>query len=146
MTADIVKKHVSDKNIISVLQSIQGKYGYIPEKETQVIARELGIPLAKMFGVITFYSQFKLKKSGKYVISICNGTACHVNRSADIIESLKQHLKVELGDTTDDGLFTLECVNCIGACARAPAIMINGKVYGDLDSKKVIKVIEGYKK
>jgi len=146
MVNEIVEKHQNNKNIITILQSIQEKFGYIPEKETAEIAKGLNIPLVKLWGVATFYSQFKFEKRGKYVIEVCNGTACHVNNSKDIIEHIKETLDIEEGKTTEDGLFTLELVNCIGACARSPAVMIDGKVYGNLDTKELNKIIKEYKK
>lgn len=138
----IVKKHENEKNIISVLQTVQEAYGFIPEHETAIIAKRLDIPLVKLWGVGTFYSQFKFKARGKYLIQVCNGTACHVNNSSELIEFLKEKLDIEEGETTSDGRFTLELVNCIGACARAPAIMINGKVYGNLTKESTGRIID----
>ena len=145
MEQEIIEKHNENKNIINVLQSIQEKFGYIPKNETASIAKALNLPLSKMWGVATFYSQFKFEKRGKFIIEECNGTACHVNGSGDLIETLQEILEVEPGHTTSDSLFTLELVNCIGACARAPAVMINGKVYGNLDNKELKKIINDYK-
>jgi NADH-quinone oxidoreductase subunit E len=141
MVDEIIKKHSKDKNLISILQSIQDKYGYIPEEEAREIAKQLDVPLVRLWGVATFYSQFKFTKRGKYVIMVCNGTACHVNHSIEIIEYMKELLEVKEGETTKDGKFTLEIVNCIGACARAPAMMINGTVYGKLTVDAVKKII-----
>ncbi|MFW5990890.1 MAG: NADH-quinone oxidoreductase subunit NuoE [Candidatus Nanoarchaeia archaeon] len=145
MVKSIIKKHGDDPNIISILQSIQDKYGYIPEKQTARIARSLSIPLAKIWAVATFYSQFRLQKQGKYVIKVCDGTACHVNKSEELLDFLKEKLEVEINQTTKDNLFTLETVNCIGACARAPAVMINDTVYGKLDTKKLDNIIKTLK-
>jgi len=133
---EVVDKHKADKNVISILQSLQDTLGYIPEKELSIIARRLDVPLVKFYGVATFYSQFKLVKPGKYMIRICNGTACHVNTSEALIEVSREFLNIREGETTHDGLFTLELVNCIGACAKAPAAMINYKVYGNLTPQK----------
>lgn len=145
MPKDIIETHKENKNIVSVLQSIQNKFGYIPEKETSEVAKGLNIPLVKMWGVATFYSQFKFQKQGRFIIQVCNGTACHVNNSKDLINYLKEKLNIKEGETTSDGKFSLELVNCIGACARAPAIMINGKVYGNLAPKDLNKILEEYK-
>lgn len=146
MVNDIVRKHESDKNIISILQSIQEKYGYIPEKQTAKVAYRLNLPLVKFWGIATFYSQFRLQKQGKYVIRVCDGTACHVNRSEELLEFLKENLEIDVNQTTKDNIFTLETVNCIGACARAPAIMINETVYGNLDIPKLKKLLENFRK
>lgn len=145
MVNDIVKKHQSNKNIISILQSIQEKYGYIPEKQTGQVAKRLDLPLVKFWGIATFYSQFRLQKQGKYVIKVCDGTACHVNRSEELLEFLKEKLEIEINQTTEDNMFTLETVNCIGACARAPAIMINETVYGNLDNTRLNKILDSLK-
>jgi NADH-quinone oxidoreductase subunit E len=142
---DILKKHEGDKNIISILQSIQNKYGYIPGDKAKEIAKKLNVPLVRLCGVATFYSQFKLHKPGKYIIQLCNGTACHVNNSTRLIEALKEELGIEEGETTKDGVFTFELVNCIGACAKSPTAAVNGKVYSNLTPKKLKKIIEEYK-
>jgi NADH-quinone oxidoreductase subunit E len=146
LIAEIIEKHKEDKNCIAIMQSLQEALGFIPETELSVIARSLDIPLAKFYGVATFYSQFRLRKSGKYLIQLCNGTACHVNGSQALIEFLREYLKVKEGSTTEDGLFTFELVHCIGACAKAPSMMINGSVYGNLTTEKIKKIVEDYKK
>ena len=142
---DIVKKHADDKNVISVLQSIQNKFGYVPEAEAKYVSKKLNIPLVKLYGVITFYNQFKLRKSGKYVVHICAGTACHVNNSKELIEYFKEKLNIKEGETTKDGLITLEVVNCIGACARAPAVLVNSTVYSKMTRDKLNKLINDLK-
>lgn len=145
-TEQIIEKHTVDKNVVSILQSIQDKYGYIPEDKSKEIAKKLNIPFVKLWGVATFYSQFKFQKPGKYIIQICNGTACHVNDSGKLIEALKESLEIEEGKTTEDGLFTIELVNCIGACARSPNVSINGRVYGFLTVEKLKEIIDNIKK
>jgi NADH-quinone oxidoreductase E subunit len=142
---EIIEKHKEDKNIIAILQSVQEALGFIPETELSYIARSLDVPLAKFYGVATFYSQFRLHKSGKFLIQLCNGTACHVNGSQALIEFLRDYLKVKEGTTTEDGIFSFELVHCIGACAKAPAMMINGRVYGNLTTEKIKKIIENLK-
>jgi NADH-quinone oxidoreductase subunit E len=144
MVKDILEKN-PDKNIITILQGIQEKYGYIPEDKAIEAAKQLNVPLGRMWGIVTFYSQFKLNKPGKYVIQICNGTACHINDADGLIEQLKDILGIEIGQTTKDGLFSIELVNCIGACARSPAIMINGKVYGLLKPKDLNAIVKEYR-
>jgi len=145
MNDEIAEKHDLNKNIIFILQTMQDKFGYIPEDRAKEISKKLNIPLVRLWGVATFYSQFKFKKPGKYMIQVCNGTACHVNNSAELINFLKEELKISEGETTKDGLFTLELVNCMGACARAPTMAVNGKVYGNLNSKKIKEIIRQYR-
>ncbi len=132
--------------LIPVLQDIQEKYKYIPPDSVAVISKELRIPVTKINGVITFYAQFRSEPVGKYIVRICNGTACFVNNSESISDTLKEALKIDVDETTEDKLFTLEKVACLGCCSLAPVIMINDKVFGKLDSTKVKKIIEKYKK
>ena len=141
----IFDKHKEDRNTVAILQDLQNEYGYVPEKECKELSLALDISMVDMFGVATFYSQFKLEKEGKYVISLCRGTACHVNKSESIMKALETFLGVEECGTTSDGLFTLVPVNCIGACARAPAMMINGTVYGSLTDEKAIEIVKKIK-
>jgi NADH:ubiquinone oxidoreductase subunit E len=132
-------------NIIYILQDIQKSKGFISTEDFIKLSKEMAVPLTDLVGVATFYSQFKLKKPGKYQVSVCNGTACHVKGSPAIMKQVQEFLKLKPGQTSSDGKFSLESVNCIGACARAPAMMINGVVYGELDKKKMLKVIGGLK-
>lgn len=132
-------------NIIAMLQYVQDKHGYLPEQDIIRISMELSIPTVYLYGVATFYSQFKLSKPGKYIISVCTGTACHVKQSGELLTHLEQVLGIRSGETTKDGVFTLEAVNCIGACAKAPAMMVNQEVYGELDKKKVEKIVEDFR-
>jgi NADH:ubiquinone oxidoreductase subunit E len=141
----IFDKHKEDRNTVAILQDLQSEYGYVPEKECKELSLALDISMVDMFGVATFYSQFKLEKEGKYVISLCRGTACHVNKSESIMKALETFLGVQECGTTSDGLFTLVPVNCIGACARAPAMMINGTVYGSLTDEKAIEIVKKIK-
>src|SRR3989338_6733459 len=120
----LIQRYKNDIQLVSILQDVQNRFSYIPEDIIREISNELGIPVGDFYGVATFYSQFKLKRSGRYVINVCSGTACHVKGSKVLVEHLKEVLNIDAGDTTTDGLFTLEPVNCIGACARAPAMLI----------------------
>lgn len=140
-----VFKHEEEKNIIEHLQDIQNKYGYVSEGHIVKLSKEMGIPAIDLYGVTTFYSQFKLVKPGKHKISVCRGTACHVKNSDSLLKHLEKVLQIKSGETTKDNLFTLECVNCIGACAQAPAIMIDGTVYGELTEDKLKKILEEFK-
>ncbi len=123
-------------NLISLLQEVQEAYGYLPEPVLKLMAQETGIKEAKIFGVATFYSQFRMKPVGKYLIMLCQGTACHVNGSGKIEMAIKDFLGVEEGETTQNGLFTYINVACLGCCSLAPVMMINDQTYAKLTPKK----------
>lgn len=129
-------------SLVTVLQKAQDVYGYLPMPVLRHIADELGIKAAKVYGVATFYTQFRLTPVGKYVILLCQGTACHVNGSERIQTALCQELKIIPGETTEDGLFTLTNVACLGCCSLAPVMMINGQAYGPLTPDKAVKIIK----
>lgn len=128
--------------LIEVLQDVQEICGYIPQDAMQIVAKELGVPLMEVYRVANFYKAFTLKPRGKNVITICTGTACHVRGSDLLIDQVKGQLKVEPGDTTKDGLFTVECVNCLGACALAPIVVQNGSYMDHMTPAKLRKIIE----
>jgi NADH-quinone oxidoreductase E subunit len=132
-----------DKNVIEVLQKIQDKKGYIPEEEIVKISKEMNIPAVDLCGVVTFYSQFKFNQPGKYEIAVCRGTSCHVKKSGEILKFISEKLKIKEGETTSDGKFSLSIVNCLGACAKAPVMKVNDRVYGELTNEKVNSIIEG---
>lgn len=134
----------SKPNVINILQNLQEEKGFLDRYEMLKISKSLDIPLIDLYGVATFYSLFKLEKQGKHLITVCSGTACHVKKSNKLTEELEKILNVKRGHTTEDGKFTLETVNCIGACARAPAIMIDEEVYGELTPKKLKSIIDKY--
>jgi NADH:ubiquinone oxidoreductase subunit E len=133
------------QNIIAVLQGIMAKENYISEENFVRLSRELEIPLVNLQGVATFYSQFRLTKPGKHTVKICDGTACHVKNSPALQRYLEETLDIKAGQVTKDGNFGLEVVNCIGACARAPSMMIDETVYGKLDKKKIKEILVAYK-
>ncbi len=141
---DLITKKDQKGALIPLLQSAQDSYGYIPEKVIHYISEIVKIPAARIYGVITFYSQFRLKPLGKYVIRICEGTACYVNGSKSVLEVLQDELGIGLDETTDDNLFSLQSVACLGCCALAPVMMINDETYGNLTSKKIKKAIKEY--
>ena len=128
-------------SLITILQKAQDLYGYLPVDLLAYIAAKTGVKPAKVFGVVTFYAQFRTAPVGKNLILLCQGTACHVNGSAMIEESLKEELGVEAGEITEDGLFTYENVACIGCCSLAPVMMIDGEAYGMLTKEKTKKII-----
>ena len=129
--------------LIPILQAVQAEYRYLPEEILTFVATSLGIPPAKVFGVATFYSLFTLKPKGKYLIRVCNGTACHVKKSMDLHGALRAKLNLgETQDTTTDMLFTLETVNCLGACGLAPAMVINDEAYGQLTPDRATAIVD----
>lgn len=128
-------------NLIQMLNEVQEHYGYIPEKAQRELSEFLNVPMAEIYGVITFYSRFTLKPKGKYNISVCLGTACYVKGSQRIMDRLKERLKIEPGETTKDGLFSIEETRCVGACGLAPVFTVNGEVYGKATVKKLDEVL-----
>ena len=127
-----------------VLTDVQKEYGYIPLEVQEVISAELDIPVSDIYGVVTFYSFFSLKPKGKYVIGVCIGTACYVKGSQNVLDKFAEILNIKCGETTEDGLFTLDGLRCIGACGIAPAISINGKVYPKVQLSEVAHIITEY--
>lgn len=143
----VLETYGGDKgNLITVLQKAQDIYGYIPTDVVYYIAEKMGSTPAKVMGVATFYTQFRLKPVGKYLIMLCKGTACHVNGARGIEKAICKHLNIEDGGTTEDGLFTLKNVACLGCCSLSPVMMINGVAYGSLTPEKAIGILEDLKK
>ena len=133
-------------NIITVLQEIQNEFGYVQEETVHWFSARTNIPASKFYGVITFYSQFHLTPRGKNIITICQGTVCHVKGASRIISRLRDDLKLsEDVATTKDMQFTLETVNCVGACSIAPVVLVNNKVYGKMNPEKISKNVKTYK-
>jgi len=142
-----VKEHEEpDSYLIAVLHQTQGLYGYLPTEVMDEIAQEMGIPTAHIWGVATFYHYFNLAPPGKHVISVCLGTACYVKGAAQILETVKDALKIDVGGVTDDGLFSLQPARCLGACGLAPVVMIDDKIHGELTPKKMTQLISQYRK
>lgn len=131
-------------NLISALQAAQNIYSYLPIEVQTAIAKELNIPLENVYGVSTFYSMFHLQPKGKYQIQICLGTACYVKGSGDIYKKLSEILGIKEGECTPDGKFSLDACRCIGACGLAPAMMVNGEVYGRLNLEQIEKLLEQF--
>ena len=129
-------------SLITILQKAQEIYGYLPKDVIYHIAEKNGNTPAEVMGVATFYSQFRLEPLGKYLIMVCQGTACHVNGSERISDAISEYLGIESGKTTKDGLFTLEKVACLGCCSLAPVIMINGEAFGNLTEEKAVEILE----
>lgn len=129
-------------NLIQMLNEVQEHYGYVPMYVQKELSEFLDIPMAEIYGVVTFYSRFSLKPKGKYVISVCLGTACFVKGSQKIMDRLLDRLKIEPGETTEDGLFTVDQTRCVGACGLAPVFTVNGEVYGKATVKKLDEVLD----
>ena len=134
------------KALIAILQDVQAEYNYLPPEALRAVARSLGIPLIDVVGVATFYRAFSLKPRGRYVITICMGTACHVRGGPKILEEFERRLNLKSGDTSDDGHFTLETVACLGCCAIGPVVVVNEEYSGHVTIQKVNKIIAKYSK
>ena len=131
--------------LMPVMQKAQNIFGCVPMDVQKIIADGLGVTLSEVYGVATFYAQFKLKPNGKYLISVCLGTACYVKGSQKILDRLAEELNIPVGDTTDDGLFTLQATRCLGACGLAPGMTINEEVYGRLVPDDIPGILAKYK-
>ena len=143
---DVLEKYAHVKgSLITILQKAQDIYGYLPTDVIYHIADKTGQTPAEVMGVATFYTQFRLKPVGKYLIMLCQGTACHVNGSERIENTIKEHLGIADGETTEDGLFTLKNVACLGCCSLSPVMMINGETYGSLTPEKTVSILETLK-
>ena len=142
---EILKKYSKDKsNLIQILNEVQEYYGYIPKQSQEAISVYLDIEMAEIYGVITFYSRFTLEPKGKYNIAVCLGTACYVKGSEKILDRVKEKLGIDVGQTTEDGLFSIEATRCIGACGLAPVFTVNDDVYGKATIAMVDEVIDKY--
>jgi NADH-quinone oxidoreductase subunit E len=139
---DTVPKEES--SLITVLYKAQEIFGYLPQEVQKFVAKSLGIPVATVNGVVTFYSYFSETPTGKYVINICMGTACFVKGSGDVLEEFERKLQIKVGQTTSDDKFTLQVLRCVGACGLAPVVTINNKVYGHFTKEMVDKILAEY--
>lgn len=135
-----------EKSLIAILQRAQEVYRYLPQEIFPYLAKELKIPEARIYGVATFYENFSLEKKGKYVIKVCDGTACHVRKSTAILEAMRKELGLsDKKKTTDDFMFTLETVSCLGACSSAPAVMVNDEIYPTMTPESSVELIRSIK-
>ena len=142
---DCIEKHREDKGaLMPVMHEAQNIYGYLPVEVQTIIAEELKVPLAEVYGVATFYSQFSLNPKGKHQISVCLGTACYVKGSDKILEVLEKQLKIKCGECTPDGKFSIDSCRCVGACGLAPVMIIDGEVYGKLKDGDVERILKEY--
>jgi NADH-quinone oxidoreductase subunit E len=142
----LIEKYKGKKgNLIPLLQGTQNVYGFIPQEAFKIISEQTGLKINEMYGVATFYAQFRLKPVGKHIIKVCHGTACHVQNATSITDSIEEALGVKDGETTPDSLFTLESVACLGCCSLAPVMMIGEETFGKLTGKSAVQVIKEIK-
>jgi NADH-quinone oxidoreductase subunit E len=142
----ILDKYKTEQGtLIGVLQDMQEAFGYLPEDQLLEVSQALDVPLSRLFSLATFYTTFRLEPIGKHHVCVCVGTACHVRGAPSIVDTLERELNVESGGTTEDGKFTVDTVNCVGACALAPLIMIDDEHHGKMTQKKVQKLLKDYK-
>jgi NADH-quinone oxidoreductase subunit E len=141
---EIIQKHKYQKTrLITILQEVQEVYRYLPQEVLTYVATALDMPVAEVYGVATFYAHFSLEAKGKYVIKVCDGTACHVKGSSRLLDKLKSELKLnDQKHTTDDMMFTLEAVSCLGACGLAPVMVINEQVYGEVNASRCSEILK----
>ena len=143
---EICDRYANEKTpLMMILSDIQNEYGYIPLDVQQIVSKKTGISVAEIYGVVTFYSFFSLEPKGKYVIGCCLGTACYVKGAQQIIDKFSEILGIKAGETTADGMFTIDALRCIGACGIAPAVSINGKVYPKVTVPQVSQIVEEYR-
>ncbi|WP_123054246.1 NADH-quinone oxidoreductase subunit NuoE [Clostridium sp. JN-1] len=144
--ADVIKKYPKQKRFtLAILQDIQRKYKYIPREAIEALAKYLDTPVSRLYGMATFYKALSLTPKGKYIITVCDGTACHVAGSMVVFDELEKYLGIKPGETTKDRMFSINTVNCIGCCAISPVMMINDKYYGNLTPKIVKEIIDSYR-
>jgi len=143
---EICARYTDEKTpLMMILSDIQNEYGYIPLEVQELVSEKTGISVAEIYGVVTFYSFFSLEPKGKYVIGCCLGTACYVKGAQNVIDKFSELLGIAPGETSADGLFTLDALRCIGACGIAPAVSINGKVYPKVAVGQVSEIIDSYR-
>ncbi|MBQ7715100.1 MAG: NAD(P)H-dependent oxidoreductase subunit E [Clostridia bacterium] len=146
MICEICDRHANEKTpLMMILSDIQNEYGYIPLEVQEIVSQKTGISVAEIYGVVTFYSFFSLVPKGKYIIGCCLGTACYVKGAQQVIDKFSEILGVKPGQMTEDGLFTIDALRCIGACGLAPAVSVNGKVYPKVTVDMVQGIIDEYR-
>ncbi len=143
--AIIFKHNVQPGSVIPVLQEIQDSYGYVPPAAIQRVADQMGVYSSDIYGIVTFYTQFRLQPPGQNVVKVCHGTACHLGGSERITEAICQHTGAAAGKTSKDGKFTVERVACLGCCSMAPCITVNGEIHGQLNPESVGKIVNSVK-
>nr|WP_319398635.1 NAD(P)H-dependent oxidoreductase subunit E [uncultured Carboxylicivirga sp.] len=142
---EVCKKFDNDGGeLINVLHAAQEMFGYLPAEVQELVAQELNVSVAHVYGVVTFYSFFSMIPKGKHPISVCMGTACYVRGAEKVLDEFKKHLDVKVGETTDDGKFSISCLRCVGACGLAPVVTVGERVYGRVSPEDVKGIIEEY--
>ena len=143
---EICERYQNERTpLMMILSDIQKEYGYVPLEVQELVSKLTGVPVSEIYGVVTFYSFFSLTPKGKYVIGVCLGTACYVKGAQLVLDKFAEILKIKPGETTEDGLFTLDALRCVGACALAPAVSINGKVLAAVKVDQVAGIIKEYR-
>jgi NADH-quinone oxidoreductase subunit E len=145
---DLLARHPNAKRdaLIPILQEVQEQHGYLSREAVVRIGKHLRLPASKIYGVATFYNQFRFQPQGRNHVQVCRGTACHVKGSAAILDTIKRELKIDAGQTSRDGMFSLEVVACIGACGLAPVICVNGEFHAGVTTRSVAKILDSYRK
>jgi len=138
-------RHAGREDLIPVLQLIQEKFDYLPEEAIPYLSREFSLPPSKIYSIATFYNQFRFTSKGKYHIKVCNGTACHISGSSEILKEIEKQLDIKPGEKTKDGLFSLEAAPCIGACSLSPVIRFNNTYYKNASADKIKEVLQSYR-
>jgi NADH-quinone oxidoreductase E subunit len=143
---EIIQSYDSTKTpLIYILKDVQKAYGFLSEELLTRVAKKVDIPLSEIYGVATFYSLFTTKPKGKHIVRCCNNAPCYVKDSTEVLEQIKDYLGIGTGETTPDGIFTLEFTSCLGLCAVAPVMMIDNEVYGNLTPEKAVAILKDYK-
>lgn len=141
----ILDKYQRDRGmLVSIMQETQSEFGYLVKEALMAISAGLAIPLSRVYGVATFFKAFSLKPRGRHVINVCTGTACHVRGAMNVLDTIERELGIKSGDTTDDLKYSLETVNCVGACALGPIVIVDGKYSGEMKNEKVKPLLESY--
>jgi NADH-quinone oxidoreductase subunit E/NADP-reducing hydrogenase subunit HndA len=142
---EICQKFNNDEGeLINILHAVQNEFGYLPAEVQEIIAKELKTSVAKIYGIVTFYSFFTMTPKGKYPINVCMGTACYVRGAEKVLDELKKQLNIKIGECTPDGKFSINCLRCVGACGLAPVIMIGDKTYGRIAPEQVKDILNEY--
>jgi NADH-quinone oxidoreductase subunit E/NADP-reducing hydrogenase subunit HndA len=143
---NVCKEHGNKAGeVINVLHKVQGEFGYLPAEVQELVAKELGIPVSRVYGIVSFYSFFTMTPKGEHPISVCLGTACYVRGAEKVLDELKRQLGIGVGEVTPDGKFSLNCLRCVGACGLAPVIEVGEKVYGRMTPDRVKDVLAEYR-
>ena len=132
-------------SLIGLLQDMSSEYGYIPEEKLETVTDQTGVALSRLYSLCTFYASLRLEPMGEHYCAVCVGTACHVRGAHQVVEEIERNLGIKAGETTEDGKFTLETVNCLGACALGPLVVIDGEYHGKMDPRKISRILKQYK-